>query len=245
MNRKFCNLICRRIVVILQPLNLAFMKRIFVLFLFALCLLPFRQTEAQTIGKFSTYYDQRELLFETLPTSRRDIIFLGNSITDGGEWCELFQNRRCKNRGISGDVCDGVLNRLATITKGQPAKVFLMIGINDLGRGGNPDTIAAKTRQIVRKIKAESPRTKIFIQSVLPVNDHYGMFESHTARWKDVPVTNSLLQQIANEEGVTYIDLFSVFANAEGKMNIDYSNDGLHLTGRGYLVWRNAIKRYL
>ena len=200
---------------------------------------------AQTIGKFSTYYDQRELLFETLPTSHRDIIFLGNSITDGGEWSELFQNRHCKNRGISGDVCDGVLNRLATITKGQPAKVFLMIGINDLGRGGNPDTIAAKTRQIVRRIKAESPRTKIFIQSVLPVNDHYGMFEGHTARWKDIPVTNALLKQIAEEENVTYIDLFSLFANAEGKMNLDYTNDGLHLIGKGYEVWCNAIKRYL
>ena len=199
---------------------------------------------AQVIGKFSTYYDQRELLFETLPTSHRDIIFLGNSITDGGEWNELFQNRHCKNRGISGDVCDGVLNRLTTITKGQPAKVFLMIGINDLGRGGNPDTVAAKTRQIVRRIKAESPRTKIFIQSVLPVNDHYGMFEGHTARWKDVPVTNALLKQIAEEENVTYIDLFSRFANAEGKMNLDYSNDGLHLTGKGYQVWRDAVKRY-
>lgn len=199
---------------------------------------------AQTIGKFSTYYDQRELLFETLPTSKRDIIFLGNSITDGCEWSELFQNRHCKNRGISGDVCDGVLNRLETVTKGQPAKVFLMIGINDLGRGGHPDTIAMKTWQIVKRIKAESPRTKVFIQSVLPVNDHYGMFAGHTSRWKDVPVTNELLKQIAQEEGVTYIDLFSLFADEEGKMNINYSNDGLHLTGKGYLVWRDAIKRY-
>ncbi len=218
-----------------------FRASIFLLFLAMLPVWSF----AQTIGKFSTYYDQRELLFETLPTSHRDIIFLGNSITDGGEWSELFQNRHCKNRGISGDVCDGVLNRLATITKGQPAKVFLMIGINDLGRGGNPDTIAAKTRQIVRRIKAESPRTKIFLQSVLPVNDHYGMFEGHTARWKDIPVTNALLKQIAEEENVTYIDLFSLFANAEGKMNLDYTNDGLHLIGKGYEVWCNAIKRYL
>ena len=61
---------------------------------------------------------------------------------------------------------------------------------------------------------------------------------------KDVPVTNALLQQIAEEENVTYIDLFSRFANAEGKMNLDYSNDGLHLTGKGYQVWRDAVKRY-
>lgn len=195
--------------------------------------------------KHSTYYEQRATLFDELPTSKKDIVFLGNSITDGGEWSELFQNKHCKNRGISGDVCDGVLDRLETITKGQPAKVFLMIGINDLGRGGDPDTVAMKTRQIVKRIKAESPRTKIYIQSVLPTNDYYGLFGGHTARWEDIPVTNNLLRQIAEDEGVTYIDLFSLFADEEGKMNIKYSNDGLHLTGKGYLIWRDAVKRYL
>lgn len=195
--------------------------------------------------KHTTYYEQRATLFDELETSKKDIIFLGNSITDGGEWSELFQNRHCKNRGISGDVCDGVLDRLTTVTKGQPAKVFLMIGINDLGRGGHPDTVAMKTRQIVRRIKAESPRTKIYIQSILPTNDHYGLFGGHTARWKDIPVTNELLRHVAEEEGVTYIDLFSLFANEEGKMNINYSNDGLHLTGKGYTVWRDAVKKYL
>ena len=68
--------------------------------------------KAQITGKYGTYYDQRELLFESLPTSENDIIFLGNSITDGGEWNELFQNANCKNRGISADVTEGVLNRL-------------------------------------------------------------------------------------------------------------------------------------
>lgn len=201
-------------------------------------------TCAQT-SKHTTYYDQRASLFDELPTSRKDIIFLGNSITDGGEWSELFQNKHCKNRGISGDVCDGVLDRLATITKGRPAKIFLMVGINDLGRGGLPDTIAMKTRQIVRRIKTESPRTKVYIQSVLPTNDHYGLFGGHTARWKDIPVTNELLRHVAEEEGVTYIDLFSLFADEDGKMNINYSNDGLHLTGKGYTVWRDAVKSYL
>lgn len=195
--------------------------------------------------KHTTYYEQRATLFDELPTSGKDIIFLGNSIIDGGEWSELFQNEHCKNRGISGDVCDGILDRLGTITKGRPAKVFLMIGINDLGRGGDPDTVAMKTRQIVKRIQAESPRTKIYIQSILPTNDHYGLFSGHTTRWRDIPVTNNLLQQVAEDEGVIYIDLFSLFADEEGKMDIKYSNDGLHLTGKGYLLWRDAVKRYL
>ena len=75
--------------------------------LFSVILLMTTQAFAQITGKFGTYYDQRELLFESLPTSQSDIIFLGNSITDGGEWAELFQNPDCKNRGISADITAG------------------------------------------------------------------------------------------------------------------------------------------
>ena len=92
--------------------------------------------------KHSTFYYQRATLFEVLPTSKSDIIFLGNSITNGGEWAELLGNPHAKNRGISGDTTQGVLDRLSTITKGKPSKIFLLIGTNDLSRGKSVDEVA-------------------------------------------------------------------------------------------------------
>ena len=193
-------------------------------------------------GKFGTYYDQRELLFEAMPTSENDIIFLGNSITDGGEWAELFENPNCKNRGISGDIIAGVLNRLETVTKGKPAMVFLMIGTNDMNWGYSNDTIALGVREIVQRIKKESPRTRIVVQSILPTNDYYGYFSGHTKRYADVPLINAMLEEMADEEDVEYLDLFSQFANEDGKLNIAYSNDGLHLNADGYLLWKDIIE---
>ena len=102
---------------------------------------------------FNTYYHQRYSLFKSMPNanatisnaaasvSKRDIIFLGNSINDGSEWYELFNDIRIKNRGISGDMTPGILHRLKEVTNRKPAKVFLMIGINDLGRGVSPDSV--------------------------------------------------------------------------------------------------------
>ena len=211
-------------------------------FFLAIAVLMATQGFAQITGKFGTYYDQRELLFEAMPTSENDIIFLGNSITDGGEWAELFQNPNCKNRGISADITAGVLNRLETITKGQPAMVFLMIGTNDMNWGYSNDTIAMSIREIVQRIKQESPRTRIVVQSILPTNDYYGYFSGHTKRYADVPIINGMLKTMAEEEGVEYLDLFSRFANDEGKLNTEYSNDGLHINGLGYQVWKKAIE---
>lgn len=98
----------------------------------SICLLCACTTLQAQERKHTTFFDQRATLFEVLPTSKKDIIFLGNSITNGGEWAELLDNPHVKNRGISGDRADTMLDRLHVITKGKPAKIFLLIGINDL-----------------------------------------------------------------------------------------------------------------
>ena len=196
--------------------------------------------------KYSTFYYQRATLFEELPVTSNDIIFLGNSITNGGEWSELFHNKHIKNRGISGDICMGVYDRLDAILKGKPAKIFLLIGINDVSRGTSADTIVAHIGMIAQKIKADSPKTKLYLQSVLPVADHYGMFKGHTSRWQVIPEINKGLVRLAEKEGATYIDLYSHFVDEEtGKMNTAYTNDGLHLLGKGYRKWVEIVKPYI
>lgn len=196
--------------------------------------------------KYSTFYYQRATLFEELPVTSSDIIFLGNSITNGGEWAELFDNPHVKNRGISGDVCMGVYDLLDAVVNGAPAKIFLLIGINDVDRGASADTIVERIGMIVDKIRKDSPSTKIYLQSVLPVSDHYKMFNGHTSRWQVVPEINKGLVRLAADRGVKYIDLYSHFIdNTTGKMNIEYTNDGLHLLGKGYKKWVGIVKPYV
>lgn len=218
------------------------MKRIILLLLGMLLALPQFAQER----KYSTYYYQRATLFEELPITSEDIVFVGNSITDGCEWRELFDNVHVKNRGISGDICMGVYDRLDPILKGQPAKIFLLIGTNNISRGMAADTIVSEIAMIIQKIKRESPKTKLYLQSVLPVNDCYGMFGGHTSRWQVVKQVNDLLQPLTEKEGIAYIDLYSHFVEGDtGKMNPQYTNDGLHLLGKGYLLWRDIVKPYV
>lgn len=218
------------------------MKKVFFLVVILTLSLACRAQER----KYSTFYYQRATLFEELPVTSSDIIFLGNSITNGAEWAELFNNKHVKNRGISGDICMGVYDRLDAILKGKPAKIFLLIGINDVSRGTPADTIVARIGMIARKIKADSPKTKLYLQSVLPVTDHYNMFKGHTSRWQVIPEINKGLVRLAEKEGATYIDLYSHFIDEQtGKMNTAYTNDGLHLLGKGYMKWVGIVKPYI
>ena len=195
---------------------------------------------------YSTYWHQRATLFETLPINKKDIVFVCNSITDGGEWLEFFNNPHVKNRGISGDRTVGVLDRLDAIVSGQPKKIFLLIGVNDLNHGTSIDSIATNIGMIVDEIQAKSPKTKIYLQSVLPVSDEKKMFSGHTSKAGSIVPLNKLIQEIATNKSVTYIDLYSKFINPEtGKMNLKYTNDGLHLLGAGYQNWAEIVKPYV
>lgn len=196
--------------------------------------------------KHSTFYYQRATLFEVLPTSKSDIIFLGNSITNGGEWAELLGNPHAKNRGISGDTTQGVLDRLSTITKGKPSKIFLLIGTNDLSRGKSVDEVAKNVEKIVERVKRESPATKLYVQSVFPVNPKFNKFLGHMNRQKDIAALNAKIKAVAARHGVTYIDVYkSLVTPSTDVMNPEYTNDGLRLLGKGYQKWVDVLKPYL
>ncbi|MCA9733283.1 MAG: DUF1080 domain-containing protein [Deferribacteres bacterium] len=194
---------------------------------------------------FGTYYEQKKTLFESLPNTKDEIIFLGNSITDGCEWSELFGDLRIKNRGISGDITDGVLNRLEEVTDGKPAKVFIMIGVNDLARGKSVDYITRNYRTILERIQKDSPKTKIFIESVLPVNPASGRFSNHANKSEEIVLLNKWLEKLAQEFNATYIDLHKHFIDKDGYLDSKYSNEGLHLTAPGYLLWKSLVGKYI
>ena len=217
------------------------MKRILIIF-FALSLTQVRQAQTQ---KYSTFYMQRASLFSKLPITPKDIVFIGNSITNGAEWAELFPQKQVKNRGISGDTSEGVYDRLDPVVKGKPAKIFILIGINDISRAIKVENIVMNMRRIVEKIQTESPKTKIYIQSILPINPDFEMFKGHM-KPQLIQEINLYYQNIAQEYKVKYIDIYSHFLEkGTNKMNKIYTNDGLHLLGEGYLLWSKIIKPYL
>ena len=146
---------------------------------------------------FSTYYHQRLSLFELTPVNPGDIVFLGNSITDGAEWHELFGDSKIKNRGISGDISAGVLYRIAGIAKQKPGKVFLMIGINDLARGVSTDSLLKNILLTAEYFKQLSPSTKLYIQSILPVSNQFGKFIGHASKTDSILKVNIRLSKEA------------------------------------------------
>lgn len=187
------------------------------------------------------YYYHKKEHFESLPDTENEIIFLGNSITDNCEWAELFGNPDIKNRGIGGDDTDGVLERLEEVTSSQPSKIFILIGTNDLAYGKSATHVLENIEIMLDRIGSDSPETRVYIQSILPVDDavHY------TRKNSEINKINTELKILAGSRGAVFIDLHSQYINDDGILDKEYSIDGLHLNGKGYLFWRDLILHYI
>jgi lysophospholipase L1-like esterase len=172
-------------------------------------------------------------------------ILIGDSISLWFPNELLPSDRSWLNQGISGETSAGLLNRLELLDKTQPEIIFVMIGINDLIRGVNNETILANQQLIISYLRQIHPQAKIVVQSILP---HSGEKVTWEGRDRLLAIPNSRIQElnqklkaIAQNEGVIYLDLYPLFADADGNLKRELSTDGLHLSPQGYLVWRNAL----
>lgn len=196
-----------------------------------------------TIGFIPEHYGPRVTQFKAEPVVKGRIIFLGNSITEMGQWGKLTGDTTVINRGIGGDISFGVLKRLDDVIAREPSKVFLLIGINDIGKDIPDTVIADNIRKIVSAINAGSPNTKVYVQSILPVNHNFKNFPQHYDKLEHVLHTNAILPGMLKTVNCTFVNIFPLFLDAQHQLDAALSLDGLHLNIKGYGIWIDYLKK--
>ncbi|MEO1187318.1 MAG: GDSL-type esterase/lipase family protein, partial [Cyanobacteria bacterium J06636_27] len=140
-------------------------------------ILALNKRNIQNDLNINSYYKHKKSQFEVLTESNNSILFLGDSLTDEGEWTELLRNKNIINRGISGDTTRRILNRLDAVVNTKPKQIFLMVGINDfVNEKKSIEEVLDKYKIILKELKTKIPQTEVFIQSVLPVNNNLTYF---------------------------------------------------------------------
>lgn len=186
-------------------------------------------------------YDHRKSMYEHLPEDTATIVLLGNSLTAQGNWSELLQEPKIRNRGIPGDQTAGVLRRLLAVSHLQPVQIFLMIGVNDL-LFRSPPEILENYRRLVDSIQMVMPDSELLLQSVLPVNNEVRYTQ---VKNKDISVLNEGIEQLAQEYGLSWIDIRPAVSDEAGRLRADFTQDGVHLNGPAYMKWAEVLQPYI
>jgi lysophospholipase L1-like esterase len=167
------------------------------------------------------------------------VLFIGDSLIEFYDWEQRFPGREVFNYGIAGETVEGLFSRLQGILKkvANPDYVFIMTGINNMAMGDRAFPVTY--RKIIGQIKAKSPSSQIFVQSLLPVLFTFIQND-------EIREINMELRKIAEEEDVSYSDIHAVFLDSSGVPRKSYLlDDGVHLSEDGYRAWSAEIEKLI
>ena len=183
-----------------------------------------------------------------------DVLFLGDSITDGWRnrgkqvWDREYAPLKAANFGIGGDRTEHVLWRLRNgEAEGyRPKLAVLMIGTNNTGferdgttpRNTTPEIIEGVTA-VVHELRGRFPEAKILLLAVFPRG------EKDSPQRAQVGEINKAIARLHDGSHVHYLDIGAKFLDAEGNIPKDIMPDLLHPNEKGYAIWADAIREPL
>jgi len=190
------------------------------------------------------HYYQRVSQFEAENENLKNVVLVGDSITEGFNVKTYFPGQRVLNRGIGGDGVGigkiGVLRRLDnSIFNCNPSHIFIMIGINDIGGSRTTEELIGAYREILNRVQIRLPDVLVYIESVLPCRDKFA------DRNPKVLDYNKQLKRLAAQYGYNYLDLHTLMKDSTGQLKEEFSSDGIHLTPAAYQVWKKEIDKAL
>ncbi len=178
--------------------------------------------------------------------NKESIVFLGDSITSRYDLNKYFPNYNVYNSGIAGNMTKDILENMENrIFAYNPTKVFILIGTNDLVYSGlDNDGIKNNIEEIINKIYEKNSNTKIYLESIYPVNNSLNKEIVETRTNDNIKDLNNKIEKICNNK-CTYINMYDNLTDKNGNMKRIYTVDGLHLNKIGYKVITNKLIKYL
>ena len=205
-----------------------------------------KKPESATIPAPRTgpWMNRHETHLERVKPGNAELIFIGDSITQGWEgsgkevWERYYGERKAVNLGIGGDRTQHVLWRLENgEVKGiKPKAAVVMIGTNNLS-ANSPDEIVQGVTEIIKSLRDKLPTTKILLLAIFP----RGAEPTNPSRDK-IKAINAKIAKLADDKHVVYLDIASTFLKPDGTLTKEIMPDFLHLSSLGYRLEADAIE---
>lgn len=175
------------------------------------------------------------------------ILFVGSSLMEQFPVNELLMDRGSHltvyNRGIGGFTTAELAEVLdVCVYELEPAHIFINIGTNDLnGPDYSFEGLMERYENILAAIKARLPRAKLYLLAYYPVNEPVGernpmMKEIFRHRTNErIREANRGVEALAEKMGARYLDLNRGITDPQGRMKEEYTIEGMHMYGDGYV----------
>lgn len=161
------------------------------------------------------------------------VVFVGDSLTQGGDWAAWFPELTVVNLGVEGRTTEDILERVDEVVATDPDEIVLLIGTNDLGMRRNVESMVRNIQSILVDLRRELPGSRMLVQSIMPRGREFA---------ERIREANIHLRQFSATVHAQFLDLWPTMALDDGELNPAYSGDRLHLNAAGYEAWLSELR---
>jgi lysophospholipase L1-like esterase len=208
------------------------------------------------------------ILMSSCNGNKKQVVFLGDSITEEGRTLELgfinlleesldSEKFNLIGKGISGDKVSDLLVRYEDdVLVQNPDNVFIYIGINDVwhsydvGKGSDIDFYEKGLRKIITDIKKRGAKIILCTPTVIGERVTFED-ELEIKRDQELDAFSGVVRNLASEFNTELLDLRTIFKDyiADNNKNNDYqdflTDDGVHLNDAGNKLIAEKMLNYI
>lgn len=122
------------------------------------------------------------------------------------------------------------------------AKVYLMIGINEMGTG-TLETFTEKYAEVVARLRELQPDAVIYVQGIMKVSTERSSKGDYITN-EGIEARNAELAKLADNEKIFYLDVNPLLCDETGGMAASYTFDGVHLKAKYIQIWKEFLKTH-
>lgn len=180
-----------------------------------------------------------------------DAVFLGNSRTQGFQMysglrtATILAGRSISVNNIYSEPViasgDEYVSIMQALTWKQYAKVYIMLGINEIGIPY--DNYYDAYSQVIDSVRMRQHSAEIYVQAIMPVSKAKSEDESVFTNYR-IRAFNDLLMDLCAEKGAHFINTYEAVADAEGNLPEGAASDGIHFGKTYCAAWLDYLKTH-
>lgn len=173
------------------------------------------------------YIENRVNDYKKQGVLKKTNVFTGDSLIELGQWNQIFDGRAVVNRGVSGIRIEQLQESGLFDFFNADNKLVVLVGINNFWQGQPYDEIQKHMKEFLSYLSKKRFRN-VSVISLLPVS-HKDILQ----RNNEIVAINKILKKLCHDFNFGFVNIHSRFLK-EGKLNNDYTTDGVHLNHKGY-----------
>lgn len=133
----------------------------------------------------------------------------------------------------------GKVPMLDALTDMDCGKVYIMLGVNELG-WPKTETFHDQYGKVIDRVRQDHPDATVVIQSLLPVSaaqDAKGTYVNN----RRIQEFNDVLMTLAEEKNCPYLNVAEAVTGEDGCLRPELTSDGVHLNTAGCALWRDYL----